>query len=251
MKQRLISAAFMIVIGVPLLVWGGLPSKLFLYAVSIIVDYELTKTFGKFNIAVFISMMLFQFSYYITGTLNYLSLFIVVIFIIGIYNANFKADSIGCCVLLTLTCSLAVKTAIDCFSVHRLLFFTVCASSLICDAGAYFIGRKYGKNKLCERISPKKTIEGAIGGVVVSFVVVSIFMIFIDFFGINPLLAIVLALIFPILSEFGDLSFSLIKRHFNIKDFSNIIPGHGGLLDRFDSIIICLLVLRFVFDLIL
>ena len=106
------------------------------------------------------------------------------------------------------------------------------------DTGAYFVGSFLGKHKLCEKISPKKTVEGAVGGVVVCILALIAFAKIMEVnFSMQveyPLLAIG-ALVLSVLAQIGDLSFSLIKREYNIKDYGNLFPGHGGVLDRFDS----------------
>ena len=112
------------------------------------------------------------------------------------------------------------------------------------DIGAYYFGRRYGKNKLAEVISPKKTVEGAIGG--------GFCAIFISTFGIfYTCLDIVqvwcAALIITIAAQLGDLSESLIKRDAGVKDSSDILPGHGGMLDRFDGYIFAIPVAYYYF----
>ncbi len=111
------------------------------------------------------------------------------------------------------------------------------------DSGAYFAGRFLGKHKLCPSISPKKTIEGAVGGLISGFVAsILIGFIFTWIYKdvtINFVPLIFIGLINPVISIFGDLTFSIIKRSCNIKDYGSIMPGHGGMLDRFDSIILC------------
>lgn len=106
------------------------------------------------------------------------------------------------------------------------------------DTGAYFVGSFLGKRKLCEKISPKKTVEGAIGGIVSCAIGLVLFAKIMEAnFAMQveyPLL-IVGALVLSVLAQIGDLSFSLIKREYNIKDYGNLFPGHGGVLDRFDS----------------
>lgn len=103
------------------------------------------------------------------------------------------------------------------------------------DTFAYIIGSKFGKRKLCPEISPKKSIEGALGGIVGSVLVTLFFSIVMD---LGPLWNIgLLALIGSIISQIGDLTASRIKRIAGIKDYGKIMPGHGGMLDRFDSII--------------
>ncbi len=134
--------------------------------------------------------------------------------------------------------------SIACNNSTGVTFFFVTAFSLpwMADAGGFFVGATMGKHKLCPEISPKKTVEGAIGGVV--FCVASALLIGVIFqYLVTPNVTMnfwalaLLGLIDAPVSILGDLSFSLIKRSLNIKDYGSIFPGHGGMLDRFDSII--------------
>ncbi|MGB5823227.1 MAG: phosphatidate cytidylyltransferase [Proteocatella sp.] len=103
------------------------------------------------------------------------------------------------------------------------------------DTCAYFAGMFFGKHKLIPEISPKKTIEGAIGGIIGTVILTLLFATY--FKEPNLLYFIPLAVIGSIVSQIGDLFASAIKREFGIKDYGNLIPGHGGILDRFDSIL--------------
>lgn len=109
------------------------------------------------------------------------------------------------------------------------------------DIFAYFVGSKFGKHKLCPKISPKKSVEGAIGGVVGAVLLNTLLLfIFKTFFFegesiLSYITVIVLSLILSVVSMFGDLAASTIKRNFGIKDFGKLLPGHGGIMDRFDS----------------
>lgn len=116
---------------------------------------------------------------------------------------------------------------------YLLLLFTF---ACICDTGAYFTGVTIGKHKLCPEISPKKTVEGALGGIVSSMIAVII--ITLCFGNTEKMLTTVIFTIpLCILGMMGDLFASIIKRKVGIKDYSNLIPGHGGILDRFDSML--------------
>lgn len=120
-----------------------------------------------------------------------------------------------------------------------LLIFTLCATWAT-DTFAYFTGLGLGKNKLCPRISPKKTVEGSIGGVLGSLITgILVGMVFTHFYRIDIgyIHYAAISLLCGITSQMGDLSASSIKRFCNIKDFGHILPGHGGILDRFDSIL--------------
>ena len=107
-----------------------------------------------------------------------------------------------------------------------------------CDAGAYFIGIRFGKHKLAPVVSPNKTIEGVLGGLATAVVGMLIYALILDLafqFTVNYGLAILYGLGGAFAGVFGDLCFSIIKRQTGIKDYGNLIPGHGGILDRFDS----------------
>jgi phosphatidate cytidylyltransferase len=120
----------------------------------------------------------------------------------------------------------------------------------ISDSFAYFIGVRFGKHKLIPDVSPKKTIEGAVGGIVFGTASVALYGFIIGrIFTIQTVYPALIAVgfIMCILSQCGDLIASLIKRHYNKKDYGNVFPGHGGVMDRFDSIIITAPFLYFLF----
>ena len=116
------------------------------------------------------------------------------------------------------------------------------------DTGAYFVGRAWGKHKLCPQVSPHKTVEGLVGGLVtcilLNLLTAFIFQKVSGYLGvplqINYLRLLLISPLASLISVLGDLSFSMIKRGFSIKDFGNIMPGHGGVLDRFDSVLFTL-----------
>lgn len=126
------------------------------------------------------------------------------------------------------------------------LFFLIMGlcGAWIADTGAYFTGVAFGKHKLCPEISPKKTVEGFIGGIATTGIVYAVaFSLWLDsdkpivlsillYFGIGALCAVV--------GTIGDLSASMVKRQIGFKDYGKIMPGHGGLMDRFDSILFVL-----------
>jgi phosphatidate cytidylyltransferase len=104
------------------------------------------------------------------------------------------------------------------------------------DSGAYFAGRFFGKNKLFERVSPKKTIEGVLGGVLLSAIVAYFFCAsWLPMVAIGS--SIFIGVVWALLSVVGDLVESLMKRAFGVKDSGNIMPGHGGVIDRLDSLL--------------
>lgn len=109
------------------------------------------------------------------------------------------------------------------------------------DTGAYFAGLNFGKHKLAPTISPKKTIEGVVGGVAAAILGVVIYGLVLNVFfnmTVNFLYAFAYGALGAVAGVFGDLCFSVIKRQTGIKDYGNLIPGHGGILDRFDSMMV-------------
>ena len=110
------------------------------------------------------------------------------------------------------------------------------------DAAAMFAGMAFGKHKLCPELSPKKTVEGSVGewvGTVVICIVYGVAFHFITGVTVNYFFLAVYGILGGAISQIGDLAFSYVKRTRKVKDFGHVLPGHGGVLDRFDSVIFC------------
>lgn len=122
------------------------------------------------------------------------------------------------------------------------LFWLIIICSWGCDTCAYLVGSLIGKHKMAPKLSPKKSVEGAIGGVVGSVLIsLLVFFIVINYTtieGLDPIGIIIITTFGAIASMVGDLAASAIKRSYNIKDYGKLIPGHGGIMDRFDSVIV-------------
>lgn len=126
--------------------------------------------------------------------------------------------------------------------------------SWTCDTAAFAVGSLIGKHKLIPEISPKKTVEGAIGGVAFSALLCALYGLGLDLviekIQVNYLYLVLFGIILSVVSQLGDLIASLIKREYGVKDYGRIFPGHGGVLDRFDSVLAVstiLLILSIVF----
>lgn len=119
------------------------------------------------------------------------------------------------------------------------LVWLIFIGSWLSDTAAYYSGRMFGKHKLCPEVSPKKTVEGSLGGLIGATLFSGIYGIIISrYTGIMPVIHyFLIGALCGIFGQFGDLVASSVKRYVGIKDYSNLIPGHGGILDRFDSII--------------
>ena len=161
------------------------------------------------------------------------------------YHATLKAEQTG----FVFFVSTVIPLSLSCLGYLRLqgehgLFYVLLALIMpwFADIGAYFVGTLCGKHKLCPNISPKKTVEGLIGGVVVSVgVTLLAAWVYVRFFAHEAVVCwwqlAVLSLVCAPLSVLGDLFASIIKRQSGAKDYGHLIPGHGGVMDRFDSLI--------------
>ena len=253
MKTRIISAIVMCLIIIPVLIIGGLPFKILAIILAAMSMYEVMKAREKKSkIPLFIRIL----SYILIGlfvglgtsvySANYELIYkvMIVIFLLYFIPVVFINDTEKFSVtdsLYVLGCTIFLGVAYNSFVLISNLDFKYLFVTTMTDTFAYFTGSFIGSHKLCEKISPKKTWEGAIGGSVVGTIIATFFYLFLINPSANVLLIIGITLLLTIIGQIGDLFFSSIKRHYKIKDFSNLIPGHGGILDRFDSIIFVVL----------
>lgn len=165
-------------------------------------------------------------------------LFVCIMFAFAVFAHN--KVSIQQCVLsfaLPIVISFAFGSLLSILSVGLLYILLLCGFAWVTDTGAYFTGVFLGKHKIAPVISPKKTVEGCIGGILFC----AIYTFLVSWFMLKDikfsLLITALSPIFSIAGMIGDLTASLLKRAYNIKDYGNIMPGHGGIMDRFDSIL--------------
>lgn len=252
MLKRTVSAIIAVAI-LLLIIWADIATSLpfisgALLILMLIGLYEMYRPFG------FIKRFVLAFIGFALGTLIYVSPYIVaniapiivfsiiVMFVIAVtYHKSISFSDISVLLITTLYISfgmLHIRLLVD--SVNGfLLLFTALISAFLTDTGAYFVGCLFGKHKLIPEISPKKTVEGAVGGIVVAIISLLVFSWILSFFEIrtNVLNIVIIGIVTSIGSQFGDLSASMIKRGLEIKDYGNIMPGHGGVLDRFDSLL--------------
>lgn len=151
--------------------------------------------------------------------------------------------TVACCIVAGMILPMLLGAIVRIHSGEKGRFFILIpfVMAFLSDTGAYFTGLKFGKHKLAPTISPKKTVEGVIGGVVGAICGMLIYNAVLQFafrMQVNFLFAILYGVLGSAASVFGDLCFSVIKRQSGIKDYGNLIPGHGGILDRFDSMVV-------------
>lgn len=249
--ERLISGIILVIIALVTIILGKDVLLVTVVAISVIGFYELAKVYGlqwKFpGICGYIATI----GYYALIRMDYKEYIIVffiayLIVLMGTYVftfPKFKAEDLMVCffgmfyVVLMLSYIYQVRIMQDGAYIVWLIFLC----SWGCDTCAYLVGVMFGKHKMAPVLSPKKSIEGGIGGVagaaLLGFIYATIFKDKITIDNANIIFPIVCA-VGGIISQIGDLTASGIKRNHNIKDYSRLIPGHGGILDRFDSVII-------------
>jgi phosphatidate cytidylyltransferase len=224
-----------------------------IYEVLITTKYIQDKTLFLICSVFSITVPFFHYSYFkLMSIICYLFIFILFVYLLRRHK-TMRLEVIGTCFMLSLLLSFSFSCIIftrDKFlnnPINNIALFyisLILIGAWITDAGAYFVGVFFGKHKLSPEISPKKTIEGAIGGFIVTIIAfIGAALIFKAYSNsnnlnieINYLTLIISAILCSCAAIVGDLSASLIKRECHIKDFGNILPGHGGVLDRFDSI---------------
>ena len=257
MTKKILGAIVLIAIFVPFLIIGELPFTILMSVLSIFGLYELLKvreTKKKFPLVlkIFAYLLTCYFCLYNTNSIEFINKFdyrvmagIIFLFISPIvfinnneeYNINDALFLIGSVLFIGLSFNLIIITRnYDITYIIYLLLITT-----ITDTFALFTGMLIGKHKLCPKISPKKTIEGLIGGTIMGTFVATIFYNTIISSTVPLVTVIMLTFVLCLVGQLGDLVFSSIKRYYDVKDFSNLIPGHGGILDRFDSLIFVVL----------
>ena len=183
-----------------------------------------------------------------------LSGFVMILMFMGYVGDHKKlpfsklCEMITCTILVSFSLSgLVTLYYID--KTHGVTYIVISlASAWLADAGAYFVGTFCGKHKLCPDISPKKTVEGAVGGVFTNMIFLCIYCLCYQkfqasrdiIFDVNYISVAVIGFVASIMGMFGDLTASLLKREHNVKDYGKIMPGHGGVMDRFDSVLFVL-----------
>lgn len=168
--------------------------------------------------------------------------FLLLIYIV-ISKNQFTFEQAGICLLGIIYIGVGFYALIDTRISSGLAYFVFILILIwTTDSGAYFTGRYIGKNRLWPSISPNKTIEGALGGVGFAILAGLLFQLFTSFFN-GYMTVIWMSLLISLVGQLGDLVESAIKRYYEVKDSGSLLPGHGGILDRFDSLLFVFLIL--------
>ena len=275
MKQRIITALIMAVALVPLVIIGDIPFAILGMCAAYGAGYELLNMFSvkhpalkkyRFIFPLFNSLLVLTNYFVLEGELD-LSFYLFMIIatficamIICLKDSTLNMSAFGLFATVTVYSGVFISSLVSLRNVSSVaevtdakymgawLIVYLFASTMVTDMAAYFVGIKFGKKRLAPLISPKKSVEGAIGGSVVGTICGTLVLIAIEnYYGVtflkidsqilNIIMIAVLSLAITIIGQIGDLVASKFKRDYGIKDYSNIFPGHGGILDRFDSLI--------------
>lgn len=251
MKTRVITAVVALAIFIPLILIGGWPLTVAALALGVVAMGEIT-TMKKMFVTSFPALVSFLgvclviapsnwLSWLPTGISRWEAFYILVIFLLlytVIAKQRFSFDDAG---VLTLG-MLYIGFGFNAFITARGVGFTTLLYGMlivwITDSGAYLIGRKIGKHKLAPKVSPNKTWEGSIGGTLSAVIIAAVYLYFFPVGYDNYPLMLLATLFLSIMGQLGDLIESSLKRYYGVKDSGKILPGHGGILDRFDSMLL-------------
>lgn len=254
MKLRILAAAalvpllFVVVFCAPKIVF-----TLFIAAFCAIASYELLAVTGlvkNLRLVGYTSVIAFAVPLWchfgmgsIWAKVGVLAFFVALFAEILISHGVIRFDCVAVCVasglLMPYLLSALVRIMND--PNGRVYVFVPFVTACLSDSGAYFIGKKWGKHKFVPNISANKSTEGVVGGLVTGVGGILIYCVVLQFgfaYKVNYLYAFIYGILSAFAAVFGDLCFSVIKRQTGIKDYGNLIPGHGGILDRFDSMMV-------------
>ena len=257
MKTRVITAIVALIVFLPLLFLGGDYFKFTTFALGVMAMYEIVRmTFKETNIVVLGLSSLAGALLFLNEEISQLRLYgLLFLILVGMLATvvatghKIKLVEIGSIIFVTayifigFYCLFMIRN----FSLSHVAYLLL--TIWFTDSFAYFGGMKFGKNKLSPKISPNKSIEGSVIGSLSSIVIALLFFYTTNIFS-NLLVAIAITLVVSVVGQFGDLIESAYKREYQVKDSSNLLPGHGGIFDRFDSVILsapCLIILLSLF----
>lgn len=267
MKKRIISAIIALMIFIPVTIIGGNIFRIVFYLLTLlglrefIKIRENTKKYPDFiRLISYFSITFLYFANIVYNDFNFVinykilsGLFLIILIPVVLYHDEKVYNVKDAFYLLGGILFLGISMSL--FSLYRMfdikIFIFLFLITMITDTYAYITGSLIGRNKLLKEISPNKTLEGTIGGSAVATFICTMFYLT----SIDPnaqiFKVVIIVLFLSIMGQFGDLFFSAIKRTYGVKDFSNIMPGHGGVLDRLDSIIFVMLTFTFFMEVML
>lgn len=260
LRTRTLYAGVALAIFLPILWLGGVPFQLLIGLIAMLATHELLHMKGLETFSIEGVLALFATLVYTLPLETYLpflpvdgnviayGLLVLLLLATTVFVADYSFEDAAYPIAASFYVGLGFNSLIDAriagFDKVLLALFIVWAS----DSGAYLVGRRFGRRKLAATVSPNKTIEGALGGIVTAVLVAFLFAL-VDSSVVRPYNLFTLLLFtvfFSMAGQFGDLVESSIKRHFGVKDSGKFIPGHGGALDRFDSLLFVFPLMHFL-----
>lgn len=266
MRTRIITGVIAFALFLPVLVFAGHPIGKYGFMIvigllALIATDEMCGCFGVRKIW-FISIPTYLYSIastvitiflgknekYVEYLVGAAFAFAFVVFVASMFNTGkikYTEAAAHVATVLYVTCGFLSIIGLRYFTVNgaemgKYLFYLIFIGSWATDSFAYFVGVAIGKHKLIPSVSPKKTVEGAVGGIcgaVIGFIIYGVCMAKFASLEVNYVAMAVSAIGIAVVSQLGDLVTSFIKREQGIKDYGKVLPGHGGIMDRFDSII--------------
>jgi phosphatidate cytidylyltransferase len=250
MKTRIISGVFFtIVLAAAFFLAPPFITAITVAVMSVLASFELLYATGlvksiRLNVYSALMAIFVVFGSYIGAM--YLAIYAILLYWMLLFgevlfsSGKIPVEQIAYCLLSGLVLPIFLSALVRIRSYPTHLMFIPFIMAYCSDTGAYFIGVFFGKHKMCPNISPKKSWEGFVGGIVIAVLAMVAYCIVMDLvmgYQVNYLLAGIYGLVGSLASVFGDLMMSVIKRQTGIKDYGKLIPGHGGILDRFDSVL--------------
>lgn len=250
MKQRIITGIVAAALFIPIVLIGKLPFFLMTIALASIGLYELLrmkgiKLFSSPSILIYCALWILlvpQQLFYVSKMQWVLGIALLVLSYTVLSKNKFDFDDVGFLFISVIYVGGGFYYFLQARQHGIEAIFYVLFIIWATDSGAYFFGRAFGKNKLWPEISPNKTIEGSLGGILCAVIVAVVYYFFVSF-DVTLITLIIITILASIFGQMGDLVQSAFKRHYGVKDSGYILPGHGGILDRFDSILFVLPIL--------
>ncbi len=245
MKQRIITSLAIIGCALPPLLLGGVFLDILILIVTLLGCSEIMEASMKQ-----FSWLLFTCTVVLVCTgamvdanllLAILVLLVLMYMSLPVFSEKFHVKDCSVTFLVSTLFMLTIRSIYLLYAMDMSLMLVVVVATYATDTGAYFTGRSIGKHKLNKRISPHKTIEGSVGGYILGVILGAVMGVLLVPVHLR-VYAYVMAVVCPLIGQLGDLAFSAIKRNFNVKDFGSIFPGHGGVLDRVDSLLFNLVI---------
>ncbi|MBJ3803925.1 MULTISPECIES: phosphatidate cytidylyltransferase [Bacillus] len=261
MKQRILTGVLAAIVFLFLVIVGKLPFTILIYAMGSVALFELLrmKKLKLVSLPGLIGLLLLwmfllpsQYSFFEAGGISKMEIALFAVLLLLTYTVlvknTFTFDEVGFITLAAIYIGMCFHYFIEIRNLDQYgltYIFYACVVIWSTDSGAYFVGKSLGKRKLWPEISPNKTVEGFAGGIVIALVLATIFQLVAQL-PIPYIYLLLITLFLSVFGQLGDLVESALKRHYDVKDSGNILPGHGGILDRFDSFLFVMPFLYFL-----